>query len=182
MRISSGIWRGKNIEAPVGKLKPTSDKVRQAFFNTIRTEIMGARFLDLYAGSGSVGITALSEGATFVGFVERDSQTYKALRTNLQNLAEKSQYQTFRSDVDKIKNLFAEESFDIIFADPFYPDISSFLKPLHYDAMRLLSDDGLFILEHGKKISLDSLKILEGYQSTKYYGDTALSYFRKTKD
>ena len=59
MRISSGKWRGKNILSPDGKLKPTSDKVRQALFNVLRTEILGARFLDLFAGSGSVGITEI---------------------------------------------------------------------------------------------------------------------------
>ncbi|MGL4394391.1 MAG: 16S rRNA (guanine(966)-N(2))-methyltransferase RsmD [Brevinema sp.] len=179
MRISSGIWRGRNILAPEGKLKPTSDKVRQACFNSIRTEITGARFLDLFAGSGSVGITALSEGASFVGFVERDSDTYRSLRLNLDNLAERSQYQTYRADVDKVPNLFPEESFDIVFADPFYPDITNFLKKLHHNAMGLLKEDGLFILEHGKRTLVSDLEALSGYQHTKYYGDTALSYFKK---
>ncbi|MGL4560767.1 MAG: 16S rRNA (guanine(966)-N(2))-methyltransferase RsmD [Brevinema sp.] len=180
MRVSSGIWRGRNLLAPEGKLKPTSDKVRQAFFNTIRTEIMGARFLDLFAGSGSVGITALSEGASFAGFVEKDSDTYRSLRLNLQNLSiDRSQYQTFRSDVNKVSTLFAENSFDIVFADPFYPDISMFLKKLHTDAMSLVKEEGLFILEHGKKINHTDLENLSGYQQTKRYGDTALSYFKK---
>lgn len=179
MRISSGKWRGRNILAPEGKLKPTSDKVRQALFNTLRTELLGANFLDLYAGSGSVGITALSEGADFVAFVEYDSQTYKALRENLYQLVEKKSYQTFRSDVSKIKTLFKENSFDIIFADPFYPDISSFLKPLHKNAFSLLSTKGLLVLEHGKKTKKEEIEILEGYIETKTYGDTALSFFRK---
>ncbi|MGL4388909.1 MAG: 16S rRNA (guanine(966)-N(2))-methyltransferase RsmD [Brevinema sp.] len=181
MRISSGIWRGRNLLAPEGKLKPTSDKVRQAFFNTIRTEITGARFLDLFAGSGSVGITAISEGASFAGFVERDSDTYRALRENLDKLVDRSQYQTFRTNVEKVPNLFPEESFDIVFADPFYPDISGFLKKLHHDAMNLLKEDGIFTLEHGKKIKIEELQSLNGYQNTKYYGDTALSYFKKTE-
>lgn len=182
MRISSGKWRGKNLLAPEGTLKPTSDKVRQAVFNTLRTEILGSRFLDLFAGSGSVGITALSEGAHFVAFVEKESQTYKALRENLYHLAEKTEYQTFRSDVNKITTLFKENSFDIIFADPFYPDISLFLNKLHQDAFSLLSNEGLFILEHGKKTHSETLTCLAGYLETKSYGDTALSFFRKIED
>ncbi|MGL5956601.1 MAG: 16S rRNA (guanine(966)-N(2))-methyltransferase RsmD [Brevinema sp.] len=179
MRISSGKWRGKNILAPDGKLKPTSDKVRQALFNTLRTEILGTRFLDLFAGSGSVGITALSEGASFVVFVEQDSKTYKALRENLQQLAEKTEYQTYRYDALKITEFLKNQEFDIIFADPFYPDISNLLSKIHHNSYSLLSKEGLFILEHGKNIPLSSLQALEGYTSTKSYGDTVLSFFRK---
>lgn len=180
MRISSGKWRGKNILSPDGKLKPTSDKVRQALFNVLRTEILETRFLDLFAGSGSVGITALSEGADFVSFIEYDSRTYKALRENLYALADKMEYQTYRTTVNKMCDLFKEESFDIIFADPFYPDITHFLKNLHRDAFSLLSKNGLFVLEHGKKTHIEELNVLEGYQETKAYGDTALSFYRKS--
>ncbi len=179
MRISSGKWRGRNILAPEGKLKPTSDKVRQALFNTLRTEILDARFLDLFAGSGSVGITALSEGASHSVFVEQDSQTYRALRENLYQLAETPTYQTYRADVAKIGELLRGQQFDIVFADPFYPDISNFLQKLHKNSMDLLSNDGLFVLEHGKTTTIEQLQNLEGYYSTKSYGDTALSFFRK---
>ncbi len=179
MRISSGKWRGRNITAPAGKLKPTSDKVRQALFNSLRTSILEARFLDLFAGSGSVGITALSEGAGYAVFVEQDSNTYKALRENLYKLADKSEYQCYRSDVAKIPELLKGQVFDIIFADPFYPDITKFLKPLHKNCFELLCDEGLFVLEHGKNISKDLLQELDGYYDTKGYGDTVLSYFKK---
>lgn len=179
IRISSGIWRGRHLLAPEGKLKPTSDKVRQAFFNTIRPEIFQARFLDLFAGSGSVGITALSEGAEFVAFVEQESHTYKALRENLYHLATPQQYQTFRSDVNKINTLFKEESFDIIFADPFYIDITGILTQLHQNSFSLLVEEGLFVLEHSKRTPKEHLQSLAGYQNTKSYGDTALSFFKK---
>lgn len=180
MRISSGKWRGRNILAPEGKLKPTSDKVRQALFNTLRSEIFDTRFLDLFAGSGSVGITALSEGASFATFVEQDSQTYRALRENLNQLANKDEYQTYRSDVGRISELLKNQVYDIIFADPFYPDISRFLIPLHKSAFGLLSHQGIFILEHRKDIPTEKLQELQGYYDTKSYGDTALSYFRKS--
>jgi len=180
MHISSGIWKGRNILAPIGQLKPTSDKVRQAFFNAIRPEITQARFLDLFAGSGSVGITALSEGAIFAAFVENDSQTYKALRENLNKLAISSQYQTFRSDVNKIPYLFEEKSFDIIFADPFYNDITGYLNKIHRNVFFLLDNGGIFILEHSKRTPKELLESLNGYQHSRSYGDTALSFFRKS--
>ncbi|MGL4367094.1 MAG: 16S rRNA (guanine(966)-N(2))-methyltransferase RsmD [Brevinemataceae bacterium] len=179
MRISSGIWRGRNIFAPAGKLKPTSDKVRQAFFNAVRSEITGASFLDLYAGSGSVGITALSEGASHAVFVENDSQTYKALRQNLQTLAEDNTYDTFRADVENMDTFLSNRHFDIIFADPFYPDVSKLILPLYNKAFKMLNPEGIFVLEHGKKIHSELVTALEGYSHTKTYGDTALSFFKK---
>ncbi len=181
MRISSGKWRGRNILAPAGKLKPTSDKVRQALFNTLRKDIFNARFLDLFAGSGSVGLTALSEGASYAVFVEQDSNTYRALRENLYQLADKSEYQCYRSDAAKIPDLLRDQEFDIVFADPFYPDISRFLAPLHRNAVALLADGGIFILEHRKDLDKSQLEALSGYYDTKKYGDTALSYFKKVQ-
>lgn len=180
LRVSSGKLRGRRLLAPEGELKPTSDKVRQAVFNIFRPHIFEARFLDLFAGSGSVGITALSEGASFSAFVEHDPRTYRALRQNCLDLElPKDQYSLHKGDALKLSSLF-NELFDIIFADPFYPEISHrFVKQLHKEAWALLAPEGFFLLEHGSKLHHEDISSLDGFQWTKRYGDTSLTLFQK---
>ena len=180
LRISSGQWRGRRLLAPEGELKPTSDRIRQAVFNIFRPHIFGARFLDLFAGSGSVGITALSEGASFAAFVEHDPRTYRALRQNTVDLEiPKENYVLHKADALACSGLFPEP-FDLIFADPFYADIKqSFITRLHKQAFELLDVGGTLIIEHGSKLHKEWVEELEGWDNTKVYGDTSLSVFLK---
>lgn len=179
MKVTSGKWKGRIVLAPEGKLKPTSDKVRQALFNMLRP-VSGVRFLDLFAGSGVVGITALSEGASFAAFVERDSIMFNTLRQNLKNLGCSSQESiAFRGNALKAGSLFSEEQFDIVFADPFYADTPNILEILHDQAIGLLVENGIFVLEHGSKIPEERLSKLSGFDSVRRYGDTLLSVYRR---
>ena len=85
MRVIAGSHRGRRLSGPEGTaLRPTSDKVRQAIFSILGAHVLGGRFLDLYAGTGAVGIEALSRGATSVTFVESDPRAVRLLRRNLQ--------------------------------------------------------------------------------------------------
>src|ERR1039458_3160387 len=87
VRIIAGSLRSRTLEAPPGlTTRPTSDRLRETLFNVLAPRIQGAAFLDLYAGSGAVGIEALSRGAARVEFVEREPKALKALRTNLVKL------------------------------------------------------------------------------------------------
>src|SRR5579863_4880221 len=87
MRVIAGTFRSRPLEAPSGlATRPTSDRLRETLFNVLAPRIAGARFLDLYAGSGAVGIEALSRGAAHVVFVERAPAALKALRLNLERL------------------------------------------------------------------------------------------------
>ncbi|MGL5722079.1 MAG: 16S rRNA (guanine(966)-N(2))-methyltransferase RsmD [Brevinema sp.] len=180
LRISSGQWRGRRLLAPEGELKPTTDRIRQAVFNIFRPHIFGARFLDLFAGSGSVGITALSEGASFAAFVEHDPRTYRALRQNTVDLEiPREKLVLHKSDALTCSNLFSEP-FDLIFADPFYADVQrSFINRLHGQAFKLLDIEGILIIEHGSKVHKEWIEDLEGWDNTKVYGDTSLSVFKK---
>ena len=84
MRVIAGSHRGRRLSGPEGTaLRPTSDKVRQAIFSILGTQVFGSRFLDLYAGTGAVGIEALSRGATSVTFVESDPKAVQLLQKNL---------------------------------------------------------------------------------------------------
>lgn len=84
MRITGGDWRGRTLRAPKSEAtRPTQDRVREALFNLLQTALPGARFLDLYAGSGAVGLEALSRGAATADFIERDRKVFETLRQNL---------------------------------------------------------------------------------------------------
>lgn len=183
MHIRSGIWKGRKILTPSqNQIRPTSDKVRQALFNLLRPRIRDSRFLDFFCGSGSVGITALSEGATFVAFVEKNPECYSLLHTNLTQIASHEQYSIYKQDVKKMIIVFEKDSFDIIFADPFYKDTRIFVELAHSKIMSLLKKNGLFILEHSNKISeLSFYQNLEHFQETKPYGSSALSIFKVQK-
>ena len=117
LRIIAGSWRGRKLRfAPVPGLRPTPNRVRETLFNWLQPVIRGARCLDLYAGSGALGIEAASRGAAAVVLVDRDPQVVRVLREQLQLLAA-GQVQVFQSDVGSWLS-GTPERFDIVFLDP----------------------------------------------------------------
>ena len=98
MRVIAGSLKGRRLEAPAWEgLRPTSDKLRETLFNVLAPRIAGASFLDGYAGSGAVGIEALSRGAAFVTFVERDPRAVSLIETNLKRCAVSDRYAIIRA-------------------------------------------------------------------------------------
>lgn len=180
MKITSGIYKGRALEAPKNAIKPTSEMVRQAVINIVRPSLAGARFLDLYAGTGSVGIEALSAGASFACFVESHYRTYVVLKLNLDAIVgEPDKYRTFKHNALEISGILEETGetpFDFVFADPFYRDTKVQFDRLYELAMKWLSPGGLFILEHGEEMNFS---IYKGYRETRNYGGTYLSQFVK---
>lgn len=126
MRIVAGKFRGASIEAPKGLgTRPTSDKVRQALFNVLehgapRFEFEGARVLDLFAGSGALGLEALSRGARFALFVEDDSAARAAIRRNVEALGLTGVSKIWRRDATRLGEAGTLQPFDLIFCDPPY--------------------------------------------------------------
>jgi len=126
MRIVAGKFRGMSIEAPKGlETRPTSDKVRQALFNVLehgapRFKFEGARVLDLFAGSGALGLEALSRGARFALFVEDDSAARAAIRRNLEVLGLTGVTKIWRRDATRLGDAGTLQPFDLIFCDPPY--------------------------------------------------------------
>jgi 16S rRNA (guanine966-N2)-methyltransferase len=126
MRIVTGKFRGASIEAPKGLgTRPTSDKVRQALFNVLehgapRFEFEGARVLDLFAGSGALGLEALSRGARFALFVEDDSAARAAIRRNVETLGLTGVTKVWRRDATSLGEAGTLQPFDLIFCDPPY--------------------------------------------------------------
>ena len=178
MRVSSGIYKGREINVPRSGVKPTSDKVRQAIMNILQNRIRGIRFLDLYCGTGSVGIEALSCGASYSVFVEDSNRVYRFLKQNLDEIiGDKSIYKTYCHNALNLSEILnSNENFDVIFADPFYRDADDHFEDLYKSAIPFLNTDGIFIIEHGSRTDFSSFPL---YSGSRDYGDTHLSIFEK---
>jgi 16S rRNA (guanine966-N2)-methyltransferase len=170
MRIIAGRWRGRIIDAPPGrKTRPTSDRVREAWMSALQTEIPGSRVLDLYAGSGALGLELLSRGADHVTFVERAQPALRTLKANAAKLAvDDAEFTLVRGDAIEYAAALPELAFDLAVADPPYHQGYA-AELLQLFARRPFAR--WFWVEHGSTETLPGLEQL----STRQYGDTALT-------
>jgi 16S rRNA (guanine966-N2)-methyltransferase len=126
MRIVAGKFRGAQIEAPKGLVtRPTSDRLRQALFNVLEHgapafDFEGARVLDLFAGSGALGLEALSRGARYCVFIEENAQARAAIRRNVETLGLTGASKIWRRDATRLGPVGTLQAFDLIFCDPPY--------------------------------------------------------------
>lgn len=121
MRVVAGEWGGRRIDAPPGRdTRPTTDRVREAWMSALAGEIPGARVLDLFAGSGALGIEALSRGAEHATFVESAAPALRVLRTNLERLGAGERATVVRGDALRFATSLAPGEFDLVLADPPY--------------------------------------------------------------
>jgi 16S rRNA (guanine966-N2)-methyltransferase len=121
MRIIAGEWRGRLIKAPKGDhVRPTRDRVREAWMNIVRLHLPGARVADLCAGSGALGLEALSRGAAHADFVETDTRSLALIKENVTLLGAQPRSGIHRIDAVKFVAPLPERSFDVVFADPPY--------------------------------------------------------------
>jgi 16S rRNA (guanine966-N2)-methyltransferase len=184
MRIIAGKYRSRILKSPPSmNVRPTSDRLRETLFNVIAARMEGARVLDLCAGSGAVGIEALSRGAAHVTFVDQSRKMCGLIETNL-DLLEIPEEQTVvvHSEASEfLRQSFRRKakSWDIAFLDP--PYSTNYLKLLEYfssHAAEFLSPDGLLIVEHHRKNELsDQMGTIIRSRILKQ-GDSALSFYR----
>lgn len=121
MRITGGVWGGRTLKVPRSGVRPTQDRLRQALFSSLGAAVSGARVLDLFAGSGALGLEALSRGASAVCWVERDGRVHAALRENVRALAgDAAAGGCLRADALHLAGLARVGPFDFVFADPPY--------------------------------------------------------------
>lgn len=183
MRVIAGYYRGRNLRSPPSmQVRPTSDRLRETLFNVLAPRIEGARFLDLCAGSGAVGIEALSRGAAHVTFVDRSRKMCGLVEANLDLcgvpedetevvLAEASEFLRRAAARTGLK-------WDIAFFDPPYamdymPVLASF------GTGTIMEDEGLLVVEHHHKNELkDAVGELRRWRILKQ-GDSALSFYEK---
>src|ERR1700757_4813749 len=163
MRVIAGTLRRRTLEAPAGlATRPTSDRLRETLFNVLAPRMEEARFLDLYAGSGAVGIEAASRGAANVVLVERAEPALKVLRANLEKLGLRSRVRVEAVSVGAFLRRVRPESaamrFDVVFLDPPYEAADEYAKALELlggEASGLLAEGAVAIAEHRRKERLE---------------------------
>ena len=180
MRITGGIHRGRVLKVPDGlDVRPTQDRVREALFNILMHDIAGARFLDVFAGSGAVGLEAMSRGAASVAFVERNPRHIAYIKSNAAML--KLAPEIIQADAYQYLAGFSGNPFDIVYADPPYAlgEEQGFEVVLKNLAERnVLKPDGLFIAETTFRMSATDLP---GWNlcRDREYGKTRLIIWRR---
>src|SRR5262245_26587303 len=165
MRIIAGSSGGIRLTVPKSDVRPTMDRVKAAIFSSLGERVIGARVLDLFAGTGALGIEALSRGAASATFVERDPRAVAAIERNLAQAHLVGRIR--KQDVfDFLHRASTAETYDLIFADPPYersqlgPSFTSLLLRNHHLPLRLTSE-GLFVLEKRPSEKLPSTNLWE---------------------
>ena len=121
MRIVAGRWRGRQIKAPPDdRVRPTSDRVREAWMSIVNPALPGARVLDLFAGSGALGLEALSRSAAFALFVDDGAEARALIRQNVETLGTAAISRIFRRDATRLGDVHPNEPFSLVFLDPPY--------------------------------------------------------------
>jgi 16S rRNA (guanine(966)-N(2))-methyltransferase RsmD len=184
MRIISGKYRGRRLKSPPSlETRPTSDRLRETLFNILAPRIKGARFLDLCAGSGAVGIEALSRGAAHATFVDQSRKICALIEANLDEFGvDENDSEIVNGEaVDFLRRQAKKETppFDIAFFDPPYEaDYDVVLERLGEDNGVLLTTDAIVIVEHHRKRELkEAFGALHRYRTLKQ-GDTVLSFYQ----
>ena len=184
MRIIAGKYRGRKLKSPPSlKTRPTSDRLRETLFNILAPRIEGMRFLDLCAGSGAVGIEALSRGAAHVTFVDRSRKMYALIETNLDllSIGDSEADVVNREALDFLGRHVRNEAqlFDTIFFDPPYTtDYEEVLDYVGEHAAGLLAKEGVVVVEHHKKKELaKGFSELQRYRVVKQ-ADSSLSFYK----
>ncbi len=177
IRIAGGTWRGRRLAVPAKGVRPTEGRVREALFSIWQHQVVGGSFLDLFAGSGAVGVEALSRGAKSVTAIEGSAPLARALRDTV---AGESTFQVIRARLPEALERLPAQRFDLIFADPPY-------RFLAYDRLLDLTEhwlvsDGELALEHASEaeptaeISPPAGLVLA---DRRQYGTTHISFFRR---
>lgn len=169
LRVISGKYRGKGIVSPNDfSVRPTSQRVKESFFNIIRTELYGKSFLDIFSGTGQIGIEAVSNGAEVV-FVDADT---KLIKENVSSVLKDERPEiycgNFKNVLDNFKR--ANRKFDFIFADPPYND--GLYNEIIELSSGLLNSDGVLILEHSSDFVIECNNITD----KRTYGSRALTF------
>jgi 16S rRNA (guanine966-N2)-methyltransferase len=149
MRVIAGSLKGRRLKAPTWEgLRPTSDKLRETLFNILAPRIAGARVLDGYAGTGALGIEAISRGASMVTFVEHDRRAQALIAENLAHCGVTDGYDIIRARVVHAAGNFLAASFDIVLFDPPYDEAPDEAMAA---AGEVLAPGGMLVLEHARR-------------------------------
>jgi 16S rRNA (guanine966-N2)-methyltransferase len=182
LRVLTGTAKGRKLKVPKGqKIRPMTSRVKKSVFDTLG-DISGVRVLDIFAGSGGIGIESLSCGASHVTVIEKDPSVFKITKENYEHCGFIDKASLICSDYKDVLSKLRRrnELFELIFIDPpyrLYRELE--VKDFIYDVSELLDDDGVIVIEHDHKIE-DTPKRFK--RVTKPFGGTHVSYFRKGEE
>jgi 16S rRNA (guanine(966)-N(2))-methyltransferase RsmD len=183
MRIISGEYRGRILKSPTNiKTRPTSDRLRETLFNVLNPKIgEDTRFLDLCAGTGAIGIEAVSRGVKFAAFVDKSRRACALIEENLDLLQiPEEQTEVFCSSAEKFVSREQQNLWDLIFYDPpYWENYRLLLFEVGENAGKLLTEEGIFIVEHhAKNILPDTVGEIRRWRVLRQ-GETQLSFYKK---
>lgn len=177
MRITGGEARGRIVPSPEGlAVRPTASKIRQAFFNILQTRVSDCDFLDIFAGSGLMGLEALSRGAKSLTSIESDRRMTRALEDCLKNLGYEAD--VICGDYRHVLTTLPPLQFDIIFADPPYKTNYPNGVVEMVEKCALLKDEGVLAIEHNRDFKFNQTERALKMYDRRQYGTTAISFFR----
>ncbi|MDP9146522.1 MAG: 16S rRNA (guanine(966)-N(2))-methyltransferase RsmD [Acidobacteriota bacterium] len=186
MRVIAGTYRSRILKSLKGlALRPTSDRLRETLFNILGAGVSGSRFIDVFAGTGAVGIEAISRGATEVAFIENHAPSVALIKQNLSSLNVKSGTKVLCADAIRglealgAKVALDDTRYDYVFVDPPYAAAADYVRVLQFlGSSTILANGSIVIVEHRKDFKLPetagSLRRLRLLRQ----GDAALSFYR----
>lgn len=186
LRVVAGEHKGRRLHAVPGKeTRPTSDKVKESLFNRIGPFFQGGRALDLFAGSGNLGIEALSRGIDEVIFVDQQKQAIQTIQQNLADLRLETRAEVFRNDAFRALKAISKREIvmDYIFLDPPYKKgfYEKLLKVI--DELNIVHQDTLLVLEHDTGLQLpEEVSGFVQQRSEKYGGITAITLYKRKEE
>lgn len=189
LRLNSGFCHGLVLKSPAAATRPTSGRVRAAVWNSLQDQLEGARVLDLFAGSGAIGIEALSRGAKAATFVENNQEALRSLKLNLNAVRERALKQDLQIEIqvhanEAVKALATcpPASFDILYLDPPYALLTDLLDKLG-DGLRRVRASGALLVVESHADALEALRASPGWAKDweldrqKVYGKIGVSFF-----
>ena len=185
MRVISGSRKGHRLIAPKGDtVRPTEDRVKESLFNILSPIIKDSIVLDLFAGSGGIGIEFLSRGSKKAYFIDKNPDSIRTIKKNLEHTKLMENAEVIKGDSRGVIKQFkpGEIAFDYIYIDPPYADVEMFHKILQLISDRgILNEDGLIIVEHDKSMLLNNdygnLEIFDN----RSYGSKEMTYYRNRR-
>ena len=185
MRIISGTSKGRKLVTPRSQfLRPTSDRVKESIFNILQDEIVGKVVLDLFAGTGNLGIEALSRGAKKTIFVEKGRQALRLIQRNLTQFGLESQSEILPKDANRAIGILKQkgESFDLILMDPPYEKGLIQRTLMKLNSYPIYHKDSILVIEHDRREPLST--VMDGWNLIRQrrIGDTLISFLTPWED
>ncbi len=176
MRIVAGRFKGRRLRAPSGTtVRPTSDRVREALFSIIGDRVVDTDVLDLFAGSGALGIEALSRGAASATFVDSSAKALTVVKSNLEALGVDAQLRRMRAQTFLSAAAKAGQHYDLIFLDPPYKQSEQIARELSNDLVAVLAPGAIVVTESDRRQPLElELSLIQ----ERRYGDTTIRIYK----